>query len=442
MRRRVIASVVAIVAILATGLLSTADTTLARYTDVEASPGTFGAATVVLGPASKNPTLSFVSPTLGGTTAALNLTVVYAGTTPARLALQVSVPTTYASKFCTYSGGKWSPTLLVTSVDISVAGGTPVNYCTLLNGTEITLASSVAAGSTTSYPVTASFSLLAGATGARADSVPLTLRAVSVQGSGFNHSATGLLGVATTANAVSPRSLLVARTAPLPTTSAAPTTTATAAPTTTPTVAAADVPAECAGMGPFAEKVTLTPANPSFDAARDRPGAAGPFLVVGSAAGDTIVGSAGADCLVGGDGDDTISGGAGDDVLVGGAGVDHLNGDAGADRLYGGPAVDVLDGGPGADLLDGGADGATCTTDPTDTATGCLAPADPTTPAPTTTAAPEGTPTAPSTDGGAAPGGAVPEGAPETPTAPDTPQSQGGAVPEGGADPTTAPPPT
>lgn len=437
MRRRVIVSIVAIAVILATAFLSTADTTLARYTDVEAKPGQLGAATVVLGAASKTPTLAFANPAASGSVNA-TLTVVYAGTTTARLTVDTRPATSYASNFCSYNPGTgWRTRSIAGAVGPTITfsvAGTSVAYCTMLNGAEITLAPSVEAGSTTAYPVTATYSgLLNGLFAGKTDTVPLRLHAYSTSGSGFNHTATGTLSVSTAATAAAgPRALTAARAAP---SSTSPTTTA-AAPV--PAVTAADLPPECAGRSPasFAEKVVLTPANPAFDAARDRPGVAGPFLVVGSAAGDTIVGSAGADCLVGGDGDDTISGGAGDDVLIGGAGVDHLNGDPGADLLYGGPAVDVLDGGAGADLLDGGVDGATCTTDPTDTTTGCLPPAES-----PTAVVPEGVPA--TSDPAPVPEGAVPEGGPENPPTPVAPQTpEGGAVPEGGADPTAAPPPT
>jgi hypothetical protein len=452
MRRRVIGSVVAIVAILATGFLSTADTTLARYTDVEATPGQLGAATVVLGAASKSPTLAYYNSAASGTVTA-TLTVVYAGTTPARLTLNAKAATTYASNFCQYNAlTGWSTKSLLGLIGPTITftvAGTSVPYCTLLGGAEYTLAASVDAGSTTTYTIPAAYTgLLNSAFSGKTDSVPLQLHAYSTSGAGFNHTTTGTLTVSTSASGTtSTKTLMAARAATPASSSSVATPTTTAAPTSTP---AAAPPTECAGMGPFAETVTLTAANPSFDAARDRPGTAGPFLVLGSAAADTIVGSAGADCLVGGDGDDVVSGGAGDDVLVGGAGVDTLTGGAGADRLYGGAAVDALDGGPGADLLDGGADGARCTTDADDTTTGCLAP----TPTPTTDPAPAAT-TAPSGEvpsggassgeapsGGVPSGGAASEGGPESSVGPAATPVQGAAVPEGGADPTTAPPPT
>ncbi|GAA1868553.1 hypothetical protein GCM10009836_56310 [Pseudonocardia ailaonensis] len=450
MRRRVIAVAVAITAILTTGFLSTADTTLARYTDVEASPGQLGAATVVIGDASKSPTLIFANGTGSGTVTA-TLTVVYTGTTAARITLNAKPATTYASNFCTYASSTgWTTKnilgLIGPTITFSVAG-TSIPYCTLLNGAENTLAASVEAGSTTTSTITATYGgVLQGLFTGKTDSVPLQLHAYATSGSGFNHTTTGTLTVSTSASATTPRSLMAARAATPASTTKPATASATPAPAASP-VTAADVPAECAAAGmtvaSFAEKITLTAANPSFDAARDRPGVAGPFLVIGSAAGDTITGSAGADCLVGGDGDDTISGGAGDDVLVGGAGIDHLAGEAGADRLYGGSGVDALDGGLGADLLDGQVDLATCTTDPTDTATNCVTgettpPATP--PADTPPAITPPSPTPPS----AAPPNPTAEApapapiAPAPTTEPPAPQAPAPApAPEGGADPTT-----
>jgi len=50
------------------------------------------------------------------------------------------------------------------------------------------------------------------------------------------------------------------------------------------------LPSECtdAGLTTFAENVQLTAAAPRFVAAEDRPGATGPFLVIGTDADDTI----------------------------------------------------------------------------------------------------------------------------------------------------------
>lgn len=426
MRRRVIAGTLVAVVVTVTGVLSGGSGTYARYTDVEARPGTVGAATVVIGTSSRAPALSYTGTLLGGTSSA-TVNVVYTGTTPARLTLRAKPATTYSSAFCTYSAStkSWSRATPATPITLSF-GGTTVDYCTLLNGAEVTLASSVAAGSTTAVATSATFGLLSGATPKKDQNVPLLIHAYGTTGSGFSDVVSGTLGVATSASPT-PRSLAVVTT---PTSTVAPTT--TTAPAGTP-VAAVDVPAECTAAGmtaaSFVEKITLTATQPSFDAARDRPGSAGPFLVLGSPVADTVIGSAGADCVSTGDGDDVVSGGTGGDVLVGGAGADRLSGDAGADRLHGGAGLDTLDGGAGADLLDGGADGATCTTDASDTTTGCLSAtveggADPTTttsPAPVTTTTVVPTTTAP---------------------APSAGSSAPAVIPEGSADPTSSAPPT
>ena len=425
MRRRVIAGTLVAV-VTATGVLSGGSGTYARYTDVEAKPGTVGAATVVIGTSSRAPALSYTGALLGGTSSA-TLNVVYTGTTPARLTLQAKPATSYSSAFCTYSATtkSWSRTTLATPITLSF-GSTTVDYCTLLNGAEVTLASSVAAGSTAAVATSATFGPLSGATPKKDQNVPVLIHAYGTTGSGFSDVVSGTLGVATSASPT-PRSLAVVTT---PTSTVAPST--TTAPAGSP-VAAADVPAECTAAemtaAPFVEKITLTAAQPSFDAARDRPGSAGPFLVLGSPVADTVIGSAGADCVSTGDGDDVVSGGTGGDVLVGGAGADRLSGDAGADRLHGGAALDTLDGGAGADLLDGGADGATCTTDASDTTTGCLSaaaeggadPATTTSPAPVTTTTTVPTTTAPAASAGS---------------------SAPAVVPEGSADPTSSAPPT
>jgi Ca2+-binding RTX toxin-like protein len=432
MRRRVIAGALVAAVVTATGALSGGSGTYARYTDVEASPGTVGAATVVIGTSSRAPALSYTGGLLGGTSSA-TLTVVYTGTTPARLTLQARPAATYSSAFCTYSTSTkaWSRASGATGISMSFAG-TTVDYCTLLNGGEVTLSSSVAAGSTTSFATSASFGVLSGANPRKDQGVPLLVRANGTAGPGFSDAVTGTLGVATSPS-LTPRSLAVVT---VPTTTAAPTT--TTAPTGTP-VAATDVPAECAAAGTtaasFAEKITLTADRPSFDAARDRPGSAGPFLVVGSAAADTVVGSAGGDCVTGGDGDDVVSGGSGGDVLVGGPGADRLSGEAGNDRLYGGAGVDTLDGGAGADVLDGGPDGARCTSDASDTTTGCLGAgaegaADPTTttsPAPTTTTpvpTPPSTTTTPPPPADTSAPAAVPEGSPDPAAPPHPPDTR------------------
>ncbi|MCO1661153.1 hypothetical protein, partial [Pseudonocardia humida] len=88
-------------------------------------------------------------------------------------------------------------------------------------------------------------------------------------------------------------------------------------------VPAVPVPSECtdAGLTTFAESVQLTAATPRFVAAEDRPGATGPFLVVGTDDADTTTGSGAGDCVVGAGGADTLDGAGGGDALIAGDGA-------------------------------------------------------------------------------------------------------------------------
>jgi hypothetical protein len=389
--------------------------TLARFvTTGKGGGGVASAATVVLGARSTLPALSWTGLT-AGVAKSVNLTIVYNGTVPATLVM--ALPSGPGTTGCVKSGSTYVNGSLVTSASIKIGSAAAEDYCGLLAGTPRTLATNVAPGATVVVPIAVTITSLLSLGFSRTETAALQIMATG----GYTDQLTGTLS-ATTATAA-PKTLLAAR---VPTTTASTqTATPTASPSTTtagvtPSAApAVVVPPECAAagmtLGSFAEVVTLTPDRPRFDAATDRPGAAGPFLVIGTSGADTIVGSAGADCLVGGGGADTISGGAGDDVLIGGDGADTLDGGAGADRLFGGAGLDDLRGGPGPDVLDGGADLATCDTQPDDTATNCV---DPPVPAPTTTDAPppvspappaDATPEAPVTQ----PAG-TPEGAPAT----------------------------
>lgn len=434
-RHRVIVALAVVVLAVVTAAAGTASGTWARYTDREAAPGSIGAATVVFGAGSRAPSMAFAG-TLLAPSSSVNLTIVYEGTAPARITMALAPAATATSGFCTRTNGTWSrPALTVVTASVAVGTAAGIDYCTLLNGGQVTLATSVAAGSTTTVKVTTTFGILASLT-SRSETVPLVLRAFATTGTApsFTDTVTGTFTLAV--SLAGKTALALARAAPTPTPT--PVVAVGAAPVTD-----ADVPPECAAAGmtaaSFADVIRLGNGVTTFDAARDRPGVTGPFLVLGSAGADTVTGSEGADCITGLDGDDVLAGAGGADVLVGGAGGDRLDGGAGDDRLYGGPGVDDLTGGPGADLLDGGPDGARCTTEPADTTVGCLAAegaAD--TPVPTTappvTTEPQVTTAPPAVEPPPPP---VTTEAPVAPVAPP-------ATPEGAADPTVPelPPPS
>ena len=259
--------------------------------------------------------------------------------------------------------------MLVGSLTLALGSQPAVPYCSLLDGTARTLVSTVAPNTVTTVPIVATVGGLALL--GRTEKAAILVRAVG----GFTDQVAGTITISTGAVIAL---AAAARTAPTPTSTAA----VAAAPATPPAACVA------AGLTTFAETVTLTADRPRFVAAEDRPGAAGPFLVIGTSGDDTVTGSAAGDCVVGGGGDDTIDGQGGDDVVLGGDGADRLDGGAGNDRLYGEAALDRLVGGPGADVLDGGADNAACDSDPADTTSGCTATVEPTTSAPPATARP------------------------------------------------------
>ena len=252
---------------------------------------------------------------------------------------------------------------VVGSLTLTLGSQPAVPYCSPLDGTARTLVSTVAPNTVTTVPIVATVGGLALLS--RTERAAILVRAVG----GFADQVAGTITISTGAVIAL---AAAARTAPTPTSTAA----AAAAPATPPAACVA------AGLTTFAETVTLTADRPRFVAAEDRPGAAGPFLVIGTSGDDTVTGSAAGDCVVGGGGDDTVDGQGGDDVVLGGDGADGVDGGAGNDRLYGEAALDRLVGGPGADVLDGGADNAACDSDPADTATGCTATVEATTAAP------------------------------------------------------------
>ena len=410
---------VAGIALLGVGLLvavAVVPGTLARFVDADKGlPGTAAAATVVLGSRGTPPTLTF-SAVRSGSPRTVNLTIDYRGSVPATVLLRLPSGATTTS--CTGSGSSWSDGLLVGSLTLTLGSQPAVPYCSLLDGTARTLVSTVAPNTVTTVPIVATVGGLALLS--RTERAAVLVRAVG----GFTDQVAGTITISTGAVIAL---AAAARTAPTPTTTAA----AAAAPATTPAACVA------AGLTTFAETVTLTADRPRFVAAEDRPGAAGPFLVIGTSGDDTVTGSAAGDCVVGGGGDDTVDGQGGGDVVLGGDGADRVDGGAGNDRLYGEAALDRLVGGPGADVLDGGADNAVCDSDPADTAAGCTATVEATTAAPpaaTTTPAPVA-PTA-----GAAP--SAPAVAPDPTTSAPAPTSTTTATVAEATTPSATPTPT
>jgi RTX calcium-binding nonapeptide repeat (4 copies) len=345
---------VAGIALLGVGLLvavAVVPGTIARFVDGErGQPGTAAAATVVLGSRGTPPTLVF-SAVRSGSPRTVNLTIDYRGSAPATVLLRLPSGATTTS--CTGSGSTWTDGLLVGSLTLTLGSQSPVSYCSLLDGTARTLVSTVQPNTVTTVPIVATVGGLALLN--RTEKAAILVRAVG----GFTDQVAGTITITTGAVIAL---AAAARTAPTPTTAVA-----AAAPATPPAACVA------AGLTTFAEAVPLTADRPRFVAAEDRPGAAGPFLVIGTGGDDTVTGSAAGDCVVGGAGDDTVDGQGGDDVVLGGDGADRIDGGLGNDRLYGEAGLDRLVGGPGADVLDGGADNAACDSDPADTTTACTA---------------------------------------------------------------------
>jgi Ca2+-binding RTX toxin-like protein len=356
MRRRpvttVLAGVIAVI-LLGVGGVTAANTTLARFSDNEnGGTSTAAAATVVLGGQRTATTLPFTGLTSGTSgTKTVNLSVVYKGSVPATIQLQL--PSGATATNCVRSGTTYADPLLYRTLTITLGGQAAVPYCSLLDGVARTLVATVQPGTTTVVPITVSAGGLLSLIG-RSEAAPIAIRAVG----GFTDVVTGTIQI--TANG-----LINPNPAPLPAPAG---TTSPAAARSARTTTAVATPQECtdAGLGPFTEAVALTAARPRFVAAEDRPGTAGPFLVLGTDADDTVTGSAAGDCLVGGGGADTIDGLGGGDVLLGGDGDDRIDGGPGDDVLRGAAGADRLTGGAGADLIDGGGDGAVCDIGPED----------------------------------------------------------------------------
>ncbi|MET0188867.1 MAG: calcium-binding protein [Pseudonocardia sediminis] len=423
-RRRLAARSVPLVLAAAVAVLAVAGTafgTYAAFTDTDpAAPGSSGAATVVLGGRSSPPTLAFTG-LRTGQSRTLPLTVDYRGSVPATISLQF--PSGAMPSSCKKSGLALLDDLQVGGLNVTLGSRAAESWCALLDGNARTVLATLAPNTTTTVPITVAVTGLPLLS--RSEQAELRIRSAG----GFTDQVAGTVTI-TTVGTLSVKA--AAR--------------SVAAPAVAPAaIAAAPAPpAECtaAGLTSFAEVVTLTPQNPRFDAARDRPGAAGPFLVIGTSGDDTVVGSAAGDCLAGAGGADSLDGAGGADVLVGGDGDDTLVGGDGAARLLGGLGVDTLTGGPGADVLDGGADGGTCPdADAADTVTTCTVPPP---------GAPVATPAAPVPAPAATSAVPVPEGAadpPVTSTPPSTPPNTpaapapgGTAVPEGAPDTTTSAP--
>jgi surface-anchored protein len=100
----------------------------------------------------------------------------------------------------------------------------------------------------------------------------------------------------------------------------------------------------------------LIVSNASFDKTLIRGGAGADMIMLGTTFSKpaTIYGDAGNDTIIGGSGNDRIHGGAGIDVIYGGAGDDQIFGEADIDFLYGETGNDLLNGGDGLDYLYGG----------------------------------------------------------------------------------------
>jgi RTX calcium-binding nonapeptide repeat (4 copies) len=78
-----------------------------------------------------------------------------------------------------------------------------------------------------------------------------------------------------------------------------------------------------------------------------------PATIVGTPGNDVRTGTPGRDVIAGLGGNDTLSGLAGNDVICGGRGKDTLKGGKGKDTLLGQKGNDTLKGGPGSDKLSG-----------------------------------------------------------------------------------------
>ncbi|UER55947.1 hypothetical protein HJG43_12380 [Kineosporiaceae bacterium SCSIO 59966] len=280
-----------------------------------------------------------------GVPASVSLTVEYAGTIPADIALDIDPS---QSAWCKRDGTPVDGGELQVSTD----GETWVSYCDLDETPDIELAAGLAPGGETTVTL---HLRLTDDTDHRYSQLTSTdlLTVTAVQSDGgraFTDYATGTLTVGAAA------------------------------------IAAPKPPSECTAAGldefPANRIIVLTDGADRYEATGTPGERALGYLILGLGGNDTIIGSNGRDCIVGGPGDDVLAGGNQgdvvlggdgnddldggnqDDVLVGGAGddvvdggengKDHLYGGSGNDVLVGGNGQDVLDGGPGDDTLDGG----------------------------------------------------------------------------------------
>lgn len=320
-------------------------TTWAAFSDFAVIPdNAVGAATVVVGDGDPGYDLT-VDDLTPGVPTSVSLTVKYAGTIAADIALDIDPST---STWCTSDGTPRAGGQLQVSID----GQTWNSYCDLGEAPDVNLATGLSPGGETT--VTLHLRLTDGTDHRYSELTstdPLTVTAVQTNGGrAFTDYATGTLTVGAAA------------------------------------IAAPEPPSECTAAEldefPADRIIVLTDGDDTYEATGTPAERALGYLILGLGGNDTIIGSNGRDCIVGGPGDDVLAGGnqgdvllggdgnddldggnqddvlvggAGDDVLDGGEnGTDHLYGGSGNDVLVGGNGQDVLDGGPGDDTLDGG----------------------------------------------------------------------------------------
>ena len=349
--------------IVASLAVTTTAATYALYSDFEAVQGNrAAAATVALGSAGPDALDLDYDPLVVDEPSRGTLTVSYGGTVPADVTLSL-VPGA-ASAFCERDAGGWRGRPGLTVV-VTVGGADPVDYCSLLDGPPVDLATAVQPGSA---PFTTDIDLtLTGNTTGEDGIVAADALVIEARG-GFTDRAEGTL---TAPVEDVPAEVEEQRRLALMETTAASPELAAALVADPPVLDPAVVPEECAGTAwTPAQVVLLGPGDTEWDAVTARGADSGPLLIVGTDQAETITGSAAGDCIVGGAGDDRITGGDGDDVLLGGDGADILDGGPGDDRILGGAGPDTLHGGPGTETFDGGPDGAVCDGGPDGHATG------------------------------------------------------------------------
>ena len=302
-------------------------TTWAAFSDFAVIPdNAVGAATVVVGAGDPGYDLT-VDGLMPGVPKSVTLTVQYAGTIAADIALDIDPS---QSAWCKRDGAPVDGDELQVSID---GQQTWSPYCGLDETPDVDLATGLAPGGTTTVTL---HLRLTDDTDHRYSELtstdPLIVTAVQTNGGrAFTDYATGTLTVGAAA------------------------------------IAAPEPPSECIAAGlsefPADRIIVLTDGADEYEAPPTPTNEAFGYLIVGLGGNDTIIGSNGQDCIVGGPGDDVLAGGNQDDVLLGGDGDDDFDGGNGKDDLYGGPGDDVLDGGNGKDHLDGGDGIDTCVPD-------------------------------------------------------------------------------